>query len=186
MDAVGEAEFSAYVAARSDGLMRLAFLLTGRRADAEDLLQTALAKTYLAYPRIRDKAALDSYVRRTLVTTQTSIWRRRSSRGEVMYADVPSPSVDDAYRSGPADITETFALRDALWRALGTLGRRQRAVVVLRYYEDLSEAQTAEALGISVGTVKSQAARALATLRAEAGLGNARPTPPGTPQEVTS
>jgi RNA polymerase sigma-70 factor (sigma-E family) len=182
MDAVAEAEFEAYVSARSDGLMRLAYLLCGNRADAEDLLQTALAKTYLAYPRIRDKHALDAYVRRTLATTQTSIWRRRASRREVIVAEVPTAAPGDAPRFGQPDTSDTVDLRDALWRALGQLGKRQRAVVILRYYEDLSETETAAALGISAGTVKSQAARALASLRRESGLIPPRPTT----QEVSS
>ena len=168
MDAADQERFGAYVAARSPALLRTAYLLTGHRADAEDLLQTALAKTYLAYDRIRNPGALDAYVRRTLVTTHVSIWRRRWRRAEHPVATVPERPVDE---SG----YDAAASRDALWRALGRLGPRQRSVVVLRYYEDCSEAETAAALGISVGTVKSQAARALATLRTDAGLG-ASPT----------
>lgn len=166
MDEHLDDEFRRYVGARSAALRRTAYLLTGNREDAEDLLQTALGKTYLAYGRIRDKGALDAYVRKVLVSTQTSIWRRRSRGREFPTAEPP----DRPAEAAGSDAAETAALRDALWRALGRLGRRQRAVVVLRYYEDLSEAETADLLGISVGTVKSQGARALATLRRDAGL----------------
>ena len=152
--------FSDYVAARSAALLRTAYLLTGNRADAEDLLQTTLAKTYLAWDRIRDRDALDGYVRRTMVNTQTSFWRRR--RPESLY-DVPP---DRPGRDHHADSD----LHDALWTALARLGKKQRAILVLRYYEDLSEADTAALLGVSVGTVKSTTSRALAVLRQDASL----------------
>ena len=152
--------FREYVVARSAALLRTAYLLTGNRADAEDLLQTALAKTYLAWDRIRDREALDGYVRRTMVNTQTSFWRRR--RPEALYDEVPDRPGRDAHAD--AD------LHDALWTALARLGKRQRAMVVLRYYEDLDEAATAALLGISVGTVKSTTSRALAALRKDASL----------------
>jgi RNA polymerase sigma-70 factor (sigma-E family) len=166
MNAGDEEEFRRYVAARSPALHRTAYLLTGNHSDAEDLLQTGLAKTYLAYDRIRDKGALDAYVRKTLVSTQTSFWRRRSRGREFATEQLPERPVDP---SAP-DVAEQAAMRDSLWRALARLGPKQRAVVVLRYYEDLSEGETADILGISVGTVKSQGARALATLRGDAGL----------------
>jgi RNA polymerase sigma-70 factor (sigma-E family) len=165
MDPAADAEFTAYVAARSPALMRVAYLLCGHRADAEDLLQTALTKTYLAYPRIRASQALDAYVRRTLVTTHISIWRRPSHRREITVDTPPEPNLPTSI-----DLSDAVAGRDALWVALSRLGKRQRAVIVLRFYEDLTEAQVAETLGIKVGTVKSQSARALATLRREAGL----------------
>ena len=152
--------FEEYVVARSAALLRTAYLLTGNRADAEDLLQTALAKTYLAWDRIRDREAIDGYVRRTLVNTQTSFWRRR--RPESLFDQPPERPGRDAHAD--AD------LHDALWTALGRLGNKQRAIVVLRYYEDLSEAETASLLGISVGTVKSTTSRALASLRQDASL----------------
>jgi len=155
-----EASFEEYVVARSAALLRTAYLLTGNRADAEDLLQTALAKTYLAWDRIRDREAVDGYVRRTLVNTQTSFWRRK--RPEALYDEPPERPGRDAHAD--AD------LHDALWTALSRLGRKQRAIVVLRYYEDLSEAETAALLGISVGTVKSTTSRALAVLRQDASL----------------
>jgi RNA polymerase sigma-70 factor (sigma-E family) len=154
--------FRGYVAARSPALLRTAYLLTGNRADAEDLLQTALAKTYLAWDRIREREALDGYVRRTMVNAQTSWWRRRRVT-EYATDDLPEQPTG-------RDATDELALHDALWTALGQLSTRQRAMVVLRYYEDLSEAETAAVLGISVGTVKSTTSRALAKLRDTSGL----------------
>jgi RNA polymerase sigma-70 factor (sigma-E family) len=154
--------FRQYVAARSPALMRTAYLLTGNRADAEDLLQTALAKTYLAWDRIQERDALDGYVRRVLVNTQTSWWRRRKV-DEYPTGELPE-------RGTGRDATEDLVLHDALWTALSGLPKRQRAAVVLRYYEDLSEAETAQVLGVSVGTVKSTTSRALIKLRDSAGL----------------
>ena len=161
MDVQGREAFREYVAARSAALLRTAYLLTGNRSDAEDLLQTALAKTYLAWDRIRDREALDGYVRRVMVNTRTSWWRRR--RVEAYSADVLPE------RGGP-DATEAVVLHDALWTALADLPKRQRAMVVLRYYEDLNEAETADVLGVSIGTVKSTTSRALAKLRDSSGL----------------
>jgi RNA polymerase sigma-70 factor (sigma-E family) len=151
--------FDEFVATRSVALLRTAYLLTGDHGLAEDLLQTALAKCWFAWGRIDGPP--EPYVRRALVTTYATWWRRKW-RGER-----PSGSLPD--RPDPAG-TASVEDRDALWRALGTLPRRQRAVVVLRYYEDLSEADTAAALGISTGTVKSQAAKALAALRRDGDL----------------
>jgi RNA polymerase sigma-70 factor (sigma-E family) len=142
-------------------------LLTGNRSDAEDLLQTALAKTYLAWPRIRERHAVDAYVRRTMVNTRTSWWRRDRHLTPVAH-DEHLAVMADPGRDRVADAD----LHDALWTALARLPRRQRAAVVLRYYEELSEAETAEALGVSVGTVKSTVARGLAKLRDDAGLRN--------------
>lgn len=149
-------EFRDFVAARSGALLRFAYLLTGDQHLAEDLLQTALTKTYLAWHRIRDHGALESYVRRTLATTATSWWRRRWT-GEQPTEDVPDRELSD--RTGDYDE------RDVLWQHLRALPARQRAVIVLRYYEDLSEAEIAEVLGCAPGTVKSQASRGLAALR---------------------
>lgn len=160
MDEPAREAFRAYVAARSTALLRTAYLLTGNRADAEDLLQTALAKTYLSWDRIRDQQALDGYVRRVMVNTQTSFWRRL--RPERPYDELPDRGVPD--RTAHSD------LHDALWTALSSLPARQRAMVVLRYYEDLTEAETAEVLHVSVGTVKSTTSRALAKLRDNSGL----------------
>jgi RNA polymerase sigma-70 factor (sigma-E family) len=155
--------FKAYVTARSAALMRTAYMLTGNKADAEDLLQTALAKTYLSWDSIKDRESVDAYVRRIMLNTRTSWWRRRRHVTEFATDQVPEAPVR-------RDDTERVDLHDALWTALEGLPKRQRAMVVLRYYEDLSEAETAAALGVSVGTVKSTTARALAKLRHHAGL----------------
>ncbi len=152
-----EAAFSAFVSARSSGLLRTAYLLTHDAGLAEDLLQTALTKTWFAWGRLDDDPV--RYVRRVLVTTSVSWWRRRW-RGEVATGALPEVigTLDDG-----------SAAQD-LWTALRHLTARQRAVVVLRYYEDLSEAETADLLGCSVGTVKSQCSRALARLRVDTAL----------------
>jgi len=155
VDEQGREAFRAFVVARSSTLLRTAYLLTGNRADAEDLLQTTLAKTYLSWDRIRDREAIDGYVRRTMVNAQTSFWRRK--KPEALYDDVPERPDRDQHADSD--------LHDALWNALARLPRKQRATVVLRYYEDLSEAETASILGVSVGTVKSTTSRALAKLR---------------------
>jgi RNA polymerase sigma-70 factor (sigma-E family) len=153
------AEFDAFVAARSRGLLRTAYLLTRDHGQAEDLLQTALTKSWFAWRRI--DGAPEVYVRKVIVTTYATWWRRRW-RGETPTAELPDTAAPDG--------TTAVDSRDALDRAIGRLPRRQRAIIVLRYYEDLSEAEIATALGISAGTVKSQASRALATLRRSADL----------------
>ncbi|PRX97017.1 SigE family RNA polymerase sigma factor [Allonocardiopsis opalescens] len=152
-------DFSAFVSERSQPLLRTAYLLTRDWALAEDLLQTALAKAWSAWRRI-EPATREAYVRKILVNAFLS-WRRRRWVGEEPWADPPDRPGADPY--GAVDD------RSAIWQLLGRLPARQRAVVVLRYYEDLSEAQAAELLGCSVGTVKSQHARALAALRGHAG-----------------
>jgi len=166
VDEAARADFRDYVAGASPALLRVGYLMTGSHADAEDLVQTALAKTYLAWPRIRDREAVDGYVRRVMVNTRTSWWRRARhlpvAPGDDVGVHTEAVAARDAY--GDAD------LRDALWDALGRLSRRQRAAVVLRYYEDLSESETADLLGVSVGTVKSTVFRALRKLRDDAGL----------------
>ena len=155
-----DAAFAAYVAARQRSLLRTAVLLTGDQHAAEDLVQSALARLYLSWDRVRRQDALDAYVRRIMVNQHTSWWRRAWRHHEV--------TVDEV-RDVPAQRTETpdeLAERDAVWQVVRRLPPRQRAAVVLRYYEDLSEAETAEVLGCSIGTVKSQTSRAVATLRA--------------------
>ncbi|GGY29853.1 SigE family RNA polymerase sigma factor [Streptomyces djakartensis] len=161
--------FSSYVRARQPVLLRTARSLTGNPSDAEDLLQTALAKTYVAWERIEDHRALDGYVRRALLNTRTSQWRKRKV-DEFACDELPEPEPVP----GGDDPAERQALRDAMWRAIMRLPARQRAMVVLRYYEDLSEAQTAELLGVSVGTVKSAVSRALSKLRDDSELGFVR------------
>jgi RNA polymerase sigma-70 factor (sigma-E family) len=156
-------EFREYVAGRYPALLRTAYLLVGNQPDAEDLLQTALAKTYLAWDRITAREAVDAYVRRTMINTRTSWWRHRRHITEVGDEAL-------AVRPAPGDAMADADLHDALWAALGRLPRRQRAAVVLRFYEELSEAETADLLGVSVGTVKSTVSRALAKMRADSGL----------------
>lgn len=156
MSEAQDEEFRAYVIARGPALLRVARMLSGDRGEAEDLLQAALTKTYQAWHRIHDRSAIDGYVRRAMVNTQISWWRRRKLE-EYPTDEIPERPVDD--HSGRAEI------QDALTRALERLPERQRAAVVLRYYEDLSEPEIAALLGISVGTVKSTVSRAVAKLR---------------------
>ncbi len=131
-------------------------------------MQTALTKTYVAWERIEDHRALDGYVRRALVNTRTSQWRKRKV-DEFTCEELPEPQTPPA-----TDPAEQQALHDAMWRAILKLPARQRAMVVLRYYEDLSEAQTAEVLGVSIGTVKSAVSRALGKLREDPELAPVR------------
>ncbi|MBX9397923.1 SigE family RNA polymerase sigma factor [Streptomyces sp. TRM72054] len=161
--------FASYVRARQPVLLRTARSLTANPCDAEDLLQTALTKTYVAWERIEDHRALDGYVRRALLNTRTSQWRKRRV-DEFACDELPEPEP----LPGGDDPAEQQALHDAMWRAIMRLPARQRAMVVLRYYEDLSEAQTAEVLGVSVGTVKSAVSRALGKLREDPELGLVR------------
>jgi RNA polymerase sigma-70 factor (sigma-E family) len=146
--------FAEFVTQWSPALLRVAFLLTSDRGEAEDLLQTALLKTSRHWGRLNDREAAYAYVRRVLVTTHTS-WRRRRRVHEVLLDQFPDRPVSE-----PTSIEAGQALQ-----ALEQLPPRMRAVVVLRCYEGLSEAETAEALGCSVGSVKSQASRGLARLR---------------------
>ncbi len=154
-----DAEFAAYMAARQPSLLRTAYLLSGDPHTAEDLVQTALAKLYLSWDKVRDQQMIDGYVRRILVNEHNSLWRRAWKRREHASETLP----EQGYTHAPDD-----GLQAALWNFVQTLPRKQRAVVVLRYYEDMSEAEIARVLGISPGTVKSQASRALATLRGRA------------------
>ncbi|WP_341869519.1 SigE family RNA polymerase sigma factor [Nocardioides seonyuensis] len=151
-----DAEFSDYMAARQPSLLRTAYLLTGDQHTAEDLVQTSLAKLYLSWDKVQQRGSLDGYVRRILVNEHNSLWRRAWKRREHSTGELPEREHTDAYDDG---------LSSAVWDVVQTLPRKARAVVVLRYYEQLSEAETAELLGISVGTVKSQSSRALAALR---------------------
>lgn len=155
------AEFDAFVVARSGSLLRTAYLLLGDEQRAEDLLQTALAKAWFAWSRIDWDP--EAYVRRILVTTAASWWRRRWT------VETPTATVPDEPVGVPDD-------HEDLWIALRHLPPRQRAVVVLRYLEDRSEAETARLLDCSTGTVKSQAAKALAKLRVDPVL-RPEPTP---------
>lgn len=148
--------FESFVAARGDALWRTAWLLTGDSHLAEDLVQSALLKAWPKWERVGPHG-FEPYVRRILMTTYIAWWRRRWN-GERPTRDLPESSTSDG--------AEKAVRRQDLMDALSRLPRGQRAVVVLRWLEDLSEAQTADVLGCSVGTVKSQGARAMATLRA--------------------
>lgn len=147
-----EQQFTAYVEARRAALLRTAYLLTGDAHDAEDLVQTALVKAVPKWGRIADDP--EPYVRAILARESINRWRRRRWR-EIASDDLPEEQHVDVDVAG----------RAALRAALAALAPRQRAVIVLQYYEDLSERQVAETLGISVGTVKSQCRDALARLR---------------------
>lgn len=154
------AQFEAYVIGRTASLLRYAHLLTGDRSRAEDLVQGALVAAYRHWPRLSE-GDVDAYVRRSILNAHINRWRRLGRREQLTGSVPERPATDQL--SGVAE-------RDAIWRALATLPPRQRAVLVLRYYEDLDEASTAAVLGIKVGTVKSQSAKALAKLRAVTGL----------------
>ncbi len=152
-----DAEFAAYMAARQPSLLRTAYLISGDRHTAEDLVQTALAKLYLSWDKVHDRQLMDGYVRRIIVNEHNSLWRRAWKRREISTDTPPDrPSPGARHPDGGSD---------AMWDFVQTLPRKQRAVIVLRYYEDLTEAEIAETLGISAGTVKSQASRALAAMR---------------------
>jgi RNA polymerase sigma-70 factor (sigma-E family) len=151
--------FDEFVAARSSRLLRTAYLLTRDAGRAEDLLQTALTKAWFAWSRLDGDP--EAYVRKVLVNTYASWWRRKWN------GESPTEELPESPQAGHADTT---SVSHDMWVAVGRLPRRQRAVVVLRYFEDLSEADTANILECSVGTVKSQASKALAKLRIDPAL----------------
>lgn len=156
MDAAAEAAFREFVVARSRHLLRSAYLMTGDLGEAEDAVQEALSRLYLAWHRVEHQPAVDSYARRILLREVLSR-RRRRRVSQVLTWNVPDrPSPD-----GTADVV----IRDEVHRALLRLPARQRAVLVLRFYDDLSEQRTAEVLGISAGSVKQHTARGMARLR---------------------
>lgn len=154
-----ELSFEDFVRARSSSLLRTALLLTGQnRAEAEDLLQLAFERAYRHWPRVCRIDEPERYVRRIIANASADRWRKIARRAEqVIPATYPDLAIPDH--------TARFAEHDYLLRALAALPPGQRAVLVLRYFDDLSEGETAQMLGCSVGTVKSQAARALARLR---------------------
>ena len=169
------ASFPDFVTRQQQSLLRLAFLLVGDRGHAEDLVQTALTKTYRHWDRITRRGEPSAYVRRVLVTTHTS-WRRRA-----WHREHPTGRLPDVAAAEPADRLEAS---EELRRTLSALPPRMRATVVLRYYEDLSELQTAQLMGCSESTVNTQAARGLARLRsALATLPNAQQEPSGAHRE---
>ncbi|MCU1592487.1 MAG: polymerase, sigma-24 subunit, subfamily [Frankiales bacterium] len=161
-------DFASFVSTRSGPLLRLAVGLTGQRPAGEDLLQTALTRAYLSWGKVQAAGDADAYVRRIVVNTHLSLLRRRRVREDLQ------PQVADVVGNAPSYGIDD---RDALWPALSRLGRRQRAIVLLRYYEDLPDDQIAELLGCRPATVRSQAMRALATLKDLPELAEHRPPP---------
>jgi RNA polymerase sigma-70 factor (sigma-E family) len=151
--------FSDWAHARLAPLVRFGFALTHDEGAAEDLVQVALVRTLLAWPRLRNRADPEPYVRRVMVNEQVSAWRRQRRHPEVCLDPL---GADEAFRPDEAELVE----RDRVWRELINRPPRQRAVLVLRFYEDRSEREVAAILGCSVGTVKSQTSKALAKLRA--------------------
>jgi RNA polymerase sigma-70 factor (sigma-E family) len=149
-----------FVAARGEALLRVALMLTGDAHAAEDLVQAVLAKAYPRWERISRLDQPEAYLRRILVHMHLRRSRRRWHR------EVPVPVVSDTESIAVADGAEERARHDAAWALLARLPARQRAVLVLRYYEDLPDSEIASVLGCRASTVRSQAARALATLRA--------------------
>lgn len=150
-----DASFQEYVASRGHALARMAYLLCGSRTDADDLVQAALAKAYARWAHISTLGSPDAYVRRILANQHVSWWRAR--RHERLTDRTPEVVVPDA--------TAGHATADLLREGVRSLPPRQRAAIVFRYFEDLDDAAIADALGCSVGTVRSQISRALASLR---------------------
>jgi len=148
--------FREFVQDRGQALSRTAYLLCGDHGAAEDLVQSALAKTAARWPTVHAAGSPEAYVRRVMVNERISWWRRR-------HTEHPTRDLPD--RASPGDESERVVHRMAIAAALAQLAPRQRAVIVLRFYEDLSEAETAAALGCGVGTVKRQTHDALARLR---------------------
>ena len=151
-------DFEAYVAVAWPRLLRSAWVLTGDWHRAEDLVQTVLARAYGRWPRLRDGAP-DAYLRTMLATTYLTWWRRKARN------EIPTDPLPDGPQGPGQDAHGRVELQEAMRRALLVLPRQQRAVVMLRFHADLTEVATARALNISVGTVKSYTARALAALR---------------------
>jgi RNA polymerase sigma-70 factor (sigma-E family) len=151
-------EFDAFVRGRTPALLRSAYLLTGDQHLAEDLVQSALARTHRAWRRLEDRGNAEAYTRKVMYHLQISWWRRRRVP-ESMTGELTEP------RSVGGDPTEATDLRLALRTALLKLPNRQRAVLVLRFFDDRTEAEAAHVLGVAVGTIKSQTAKALARLR---------------------
>ncbi|MDR8409715.1 SigE family RNA polymerase sigma factor [Nonomuraea sp. 3-1Str] len=157
MDPGFEADFRQFVVERSAALFRTAYLLTGDRHAAEDLVQSALAKTAARWRGLRDRGAIEGYVRRAMYHEQVSRWRRRSRVTEVSTGWLP-----DQAGGEHADVVD---LRLVMRAALARLTPRQRTMLVLRYFEDLSETEIARLLGVRVGSVRSQIYRSLERLK---------------------
>jgi RNA polymerase sigma-70 factor (sigma-E family) len=151
-----DGEFREFMSARWPTMVRLAYGLTGDQGHAEDVAQAAFTRAYVSWPRVRRSGDPDAYVRQIVINQNRNRFRKHRV-AERLTDSPPEPAAGDAVRE--------YDERSALVAALQRLGPRQRAVVVLRYWVDLTETETAAALNCSVGTVKSQASRALATLR---------------------
>jgi RNA polymerase sigma-70 factor (sigma-E family) len=162
----GAEHFHQFVTTRSSALLRTAYLLTGDHARAEDLLQSALIRAHRHWRRVCKQGEPEAYIRKIMVNLNADWWRRRSSF-ERLVDTIP----EQESRQVAPDAFAAYELRDELWDALRALPPKMRAALVLRYFEDLTEAQTAHLLGCSIGTVKSQCSRGLARLRAVYGLG---------------
>ena len=161
MSADSDEQFREFMRGRWPAMVRLAYGLTGDLGHAEDVAQAAFARAYASWARVAGTGDPDAYVRRIVINENHSRFRRRRVAENLVDA-VPEPP--------PQPAADPLGDSEALMRALRRLGPRQRAVVVLRFWMDMSEAETAAALGCSVGTVKSQASRALAALRGSAEL----------------
>ncbi|ACU70312.1 RNA polymerase, sigma-24 subunit, ECF subfamily [Catenulispora acidiphila DSM 44928] len=155
-----EESFREFVEGSWSRLLRTAYLLTADHGAAEDLVQVALMRTYRHWDRIEAYESPEGYVRRAMVNANISAWRRRKHVVHVMAEPPERPA-----ESG--DHQDAYAVRDELWRAVCAMSPRMRTVFVLRYFEDLTEAETAAVMGCAVGTVKSQIARGLTKLRGE-------------------
>jgi RNA polymerase sigma-70 factor (sigma-E family) len=176
--AADQASFEEFVAGSSSRMLTMALLLTGHnRADAEDLLQAVLERAFRRWPRICRTGDPAPYVRQMLVNASVDRWRLLRRRPEQPFGADDGPPVATGM-FGP-DQSAAIADQDLLWRALALLPSGQRAVLVLRYYEDLTEAQTAAVLGCTVGSVKAQASRALAKLRGIVGIADSGSQVPG-------
>lgn len=169
MERSAEADFERFVARSGRSLLRTAWLLTGDQGHAEDILQTVLERTARRWSRLDGEP--EAYARRAVVNLARDRWRRERAR----VTEVPMPSNVLSATRTPGDGTEQIDLRDQLLADLRTLPPRQRAVLVLRYFHDLDEAETARTLGIGLGTVKSSASRGLAALRSAINPAEGRP-----------
>jgi RNA polymerase sigma-70 factor (sigma-E family) len=154
-----EADYAHFVRTRTHALLRSAYLLTGDQHLAEDLVQEALARTHRAWPRLERPENAEAYARKVMYHAQVSLWRRPR------VAEVLPGELDPERAAGSDDPADAAVQRITLRRALLALTAKQRAVIVLRFFEDRTEAEAAQALGVSVSTVKTQTGRALDRLR---------------------
>jgi RNA polymerase sigma-70 factor (sigma-E family) len=174
-DKAADEEFRAFVVARWPSLLRTAYLLTGDHGHAEDLVQNALVRTHRHWRRIERTDAPEVFVRKVMVNLNSSRWRRSRLREDL--TDLP-PDRPGHRRDDVAD----YDRRDELWQSVLTLPPRMRATLVLRYFEDLPEAEVARVMGCSVGSVKTQTSRGLERLRSRLGLAAEPATTAGTTQ----